>query len=387
MEAHKAYRNLFKSLQLIIFFLFLSVPAYTFHLYYLAIDLSKPVTKEKDYLDLVHQHIKSTLTPQLKKNDRIVLVTFSDKTKLIYRRKIQNPARTLKDISKAIRSQKEKGSNTGFFKMLYKAIKRVHKNYPDSPNTNTLIIYSKELSNHKSNKKYEKKINRLIRTFKSNESKILSPIHQIHLYTLPKTHPLVNLKYYSRDILLTKLNRIAKTQIHPLPLKYNVSSTHKLKEQPSPLPQVTPKASGDFSSFFSTQTTTIILSLLGLLLLGGTGGYFYLLSTRKPKYFHGFIEYYDEETTKPKKKILNLARLRKKEFIIGGQKEHDIILRGAYHIEPIVIEYTTGYRKEIRLQTEVQKEFSFIKQSKNGFLTSGDVFRIGTYVLQYNLRL
>ncbi len=386
MEASRVYRKLSKSLQLIIFFLFLSAPAYTSQLYYLAIDLSKPGTKEKDYLDLVDQHIKSTLTPKLKKNDRIVLVTFSDQTKLIYKKKIQNPTRIAKNISKTIQSQKEKGSNTAFFKMLYKAVKRIQKDYSDSPKTNTLIIYSKELSNHKNNKKYEKKINRFIRTFQSDESKMLSPIQQIHLYTLPKANHLVNLKYYSRDILLTKLNRIAKTQIHPLSLKYKVRSTQEIKEQ-SPPPQVTPKGTNDFSLFFSNQNIIIILGLLGLLLFGGVGGYFYFLSKKRPKYFHGFIEYYDEETTKPKKKILNLSRLRKKEFIIGGKKDHDIILRGNYHIEPIVIEYTTGYRKEIRLQNEVQKEFSFIKQSKNGFLTSGDVFRIGTYVLQYNLRL
>ncbi len=384
MGACRFYRHFYKSTQLVIFFLFLSVSGYSSHLYYIAIDLSKP--KAKGFLNKVHDHMKSSILPKLKKNDHIVLVTFSDKTKLIFKKKIRNITTTREKALKAIKSQKEKGSNTSFFRMLYRAVRRVHKHYTEKTNANTLIVYSKSLNTHRNNKKYEKKINLFIRSYKLNESTKLSPIREIYLYMLPKVTQSINLKYYSRDILLTKLNRIAKTQILPFPLKHNTKVIVTQKLKPSLPSQATPKTFGSSSSFFSNHIITIILSLMGLLLIGGIGGYFYFLKKRKPKYFHGFIEYYDEETTKPQKKVLNLTRLRKRQFIIGGQKEHDIFLRGTYYVEPIVVGHTAGNRKEIRLPNGGQEEFSFIKQSKRGFLTSGDVFRVGSYVLQYSIR-
>lgn len=364
------------------FLLSINNPIYSTNLF-IAIDISKQQDQSSNYFNDLSQIIEKSIIPNIQKEDHLVLMTYAEKIQILIKKEIIDPQGEAKEIISEVKHLSENNKKSFLDSLLYETYDLM-RDYSSIPGPKILFVFSRNFSgtSQENISLDSKKLSwspqwgqlkialvKWVKELNKNEDKKNSFLDQVG-----KTIPIYNYLAIEEKVK-PDLSQIFNPDL-------NSSISQPAVEELENKSQVWIF----LSSLWNRINTYLVYLALGLVFLVFITYIFIQLKKGAVQQFYGYLEFYDKETSKPQKKILDLARLRKKKIIIGGSKKNDIFLRGSYLLEPIILEAPLRPQKEISLTEDMEKKMEFTHQKQKGLLSSGDSFKIASYVFVYYIR-
>ncbi len=371
------------SITILIAILLLIVKSYGFanDSYFISIDNSGNEKEHLLFMIEVKKVIQNEILKNIKKGDFVSINTYSDKIYKIVRKEIFDFKLDKQNILSEVTNIQNNNNQIIFYEMFYKTIQLILNNFNQLNNNKYLFIFSKSFPGKEN--KYSKNLLKLTKTG-IDKIIIMIPMNsKINNYIQDQTKTpgkvFERLKQISNfDILFLGSNKSLNISLPKRSggqnriSKNNIGSNH-----------ITLKIINENMGYIWIIVIFIVLIIIGIFIYLKK---FYKKSNARQQYFYGYFEYFDTETTKPLKKYFDLALSKKNEIIISGRGHCDILLRGNYKMNPIVLCSPVGDKKAIQLAAGLENQFKFIKQLNQGYLSHGDSFKIGSYQFHYNIR-